>query len=75
MPISLFGFQIKRAKAPELPAIIPATTDDGAVVVSGGGVYGQFVDLDGTVRTEGELINKYREMSEHQKWNLPLKVL
>lgn len=62
----LFGFEIKRAnRQDDLPAIIPPITDDGAVVVNGGGVYGQFIDMDGTVRTEGELINKYREMAEH----------
>ena len=39
--------------------------DDGAVVVSEGGVYGTYVDLDGSIRTEAELVNKYRDMAQH----------
>lgn len=38
--------------------------DDGAAVVQNGGVFGVYVDLDGTVRGEAELVNKYREISE-----------
>mgnify|MGYP003348240368 FL=1 len=34
-----------------------------AVIVAAGGSYGTYVDLDGTVRTEAELVTKYREMS------------
>src|ERR1019366_1739098 len=61
----IFGFEIKRQKAPDLPAIVSPQQDDGAVVVSGGGVFGQVLDLHGSVRTEAELINKYREMAEN----------
>ena len=35
------------------------------MVVQAGGVYGTYVDLDGSIRTETELVTKYREMSEH----------
>jgi hypothetical protein len=63
----IFGFIIKRKKLPDLPAIAPVVSDDGAVNVrsSGPSNYAVFVDLDGTVRSESELINKYREMAEH----------
>lgn len=62
--MNLFGFEIKR-KIPEEPAVsfAPELKDDGAVVVAAGGVYGTFVDLDGTARTEAELVAKYREIS------------
>ena len=43
----------------------PRQDDDGAVLVAAGGNYGTYVDLDGTVRTEAELINKYRDMAEY----------
>lgn len=60
----LFGFEIKR-KENEKPAesFVPPNKEDGAVVVAEGGVYGQYVDMDGSVRTESELVNRYRDMS------------
>ena len=61
----LFGFEFKRAVDTEqtAPSFAPKETDDGAVIVAAGGSYGTYVDLDGTVRTEAELVTKYREMS------------
>jgi hypothetical protein len=61
----LFGFEFKRTtKEPELPSFSPTKdTDDGALVISAGGAYGTYVDLDGTVRSEAELVTKYREMA------------
>lgn len=60
----LFGFEIKR-KQEEPISFAPKTEDDGAVVVAEGGVYGTYVDLDGSIKTEAELVNKYREMAQH----------
>lgn len=60
----LFGFEFKRQTEVEVaPSFAPKDADDGAVVVAAGGAYGTYVDLDGTVRTEAELVTKYREMS------------
>ena len=61
----LFGFEFKRKQTEkELPSFAPPKdSDDGAVVISAGGSYGTYVDLDGTVRSEAELVTKYREMS------------
>ena len=60
----LFGFEFKRETPAEVaPSFAPKDADDGAVVVAAGGAYGTYVDLDGTVRTEAELVTKYREMS------------
>jgi Bacteriophage T4-like portal protein (Gp20) len=61
----LFGFEFrKKVKEQELPSFTPpSNSDDGAVVVSAGGAFGTYVDLDGTVRSEAELVTKYREMS------------
>jgi len=68
--IQLFGFEIKKKSSEEeknnqLPSFAPKETDDGAVVVAAGGAFGTAIDLDGTVRTEAELVTKYREMSLH----------
>jgi hypothetical protein len=62
--MELFGFEISR-KGPPSASFAPKLQDDGAMVVAEGGVYGTYVDLDGSVRTEAELVNKYREMSAH----------
>ena len=62
----LFGFEFKRKVEPiDIPSFTPKAADDGAMVVAEGGVYGTFVDLDGAVRTEAELVNKYREIAMH----------
>ena len=61
----LLGFEFKRIKKDiDLKSFAPSQDiDDGAVVVAAGGAYGTYVDLDGTVRSEAELVTKYREMS------------
>ena len=65
--MDLFGFQINRKKeekeAQKLVSFVPPSNDDGALTVAAGGVYGTYVDLDGSVRTEAELVNKYRAIS------------
>jgi hypothetical protein len=68
--MNLFGFEIKRAgddqqQQRDTPSFAPPTADDGAVVVAAGGAYGTYVDLEGTVKSEAELVNRYREMSMH----------
>lgn len=60
----LFGWEFKRKKEIEpLASFAPKEQEDGAVVIAAGGSFGTYVDLDGTVRTEAELVTKYREMS------------
>lgn len=64
--MELFGWSIKRKKEEvinDLPSFAPRENDDGAVVIAAGGAFGTYVDLDGTVRTEAELVTKYREMA------------
>ena len=63
--MELFGFEFKRKeKEVDLPSFVEESdVDDGAVVISAGGAYGTYVDLDGTVRSEAELVTRYREMA------------
>jgi len=62
--MELFGFEFKRkVEVDSQPSFAPKDTDDGALVISAGGSFGTYVDLDGTVRTEAELVTKYREMA------------
>jgi hypothetical protein len=63
--MKLFGFEINREseKQLDIPSFAPRETDDGALVVSAGGTYGTYLDLEGSARTEAEIVAKYREMS------------
>lgn len=66
MAWNLFGFQIERTKkgVEEQPKTFAVPqTDDGAVVIQSGAYYGTYVDLDGVVRNEIELITRYRTMA------------
>lgn len=64
-----FGIEIRRATddLKSVPSFVPRETDDGATAVAAGGAYGTYVDLDGSIRTEASLINKYREMVMNQE--------
>jgi len=63
MAIQLFGFEFKRKDEQPVESFAPPINDDGAVVVAAGGAYGTYIDLDGTARTESELVSKYREIA------------
>jgi hypothetical protein len=63
MAVALFGFEIKRKDEKPIESFAPTINDDGAVIVAAGGAYGTYIDLDGTARTESELVSKYREIS------------
>ena len=61
----LFGFEIKRSEEEQEQQAVsfaPPVEDDGAVLVAAGGVYGTYVDLEGSAKTEAELVTKYRDM-------------
>ena len=65
--VQLFGFEISRKKKQESEeeskTFALPQNDDGAVTIQSGAYYGTYVDLDGVVRNEIELITRYREMS------------
>lgn len=64
--VRFFGFELKRAGTPDsAPSFVPRESDDGALTVAPAGVYGTYLDLDGSVRSEAALVNKYREMAAH----------
>ena len=58
-------FQIKRPDG----TVRFAVGNDGALTVTSsgitGGAYGTFLDIEGTAKTEAELITKYRQMEMH----------
>lgn len=60
----LFGFEIKRASDQnEIPTFVEKQNDEGAINLAVGGAYGQYIDLDGTIRTEAQLVTRYRDMA------------
>ena len=65
--MELFGFEINRKKEKKdqekLQSFVPPTNDDGSLSVTSGGVYGTYLDLSGQVRTESELVGKYRAIA------------
>lgn len=66
--VQLFGFEIKKSNEEKkeqevVKTFIPAQTEDGAMEVATGGVYGTYLDLQGSIKNESQLVNKYREMS------------
>ena len=76
--MELFGFEITR-KRDELRAtevdkkaasFVPPVDDDGTPVIQSqpggfitGGAYGSYIDMEGGIKNEGELIKRYREIS------------
>ena len=60
-----FGFEINRKKkGPERPSFVPDTESDGAGVITTGGHFGVYLDLDGDkAKTEIDLLLKYRDVA------------
>lgn len=72
MALKLFGFNlgakdIVKVEEPQQAsfALPTAALDDGAVTITQNAHFGTYVDLEGSVRNELELITRYREMSNH----------
>jgi len=66
--MNLFGFEIRRKqdKEEQPKSFAPPLNDDGAVNVEAtavGGTYGYFLDIEGSAKTESELITRYRSMA------------
>lgn len=79
MAIKLFGFtlgkqDIVQVQSPEQPsfALPTETMDDGAVTITQNAHYGTYVDLEGSVRNEIELVTRYREMANHPELEMAI---
>ena len=68
--MNLLGFSFQRIK-PQIDvnpvanaalSFVEKNTDSTAAVISASASYGTYVDLQGTIKTEAELITKYRDM-------------
>ena len=79
MAIKLFGFtlgkkDIVQVQPPEQASFSLPTEamDDGAVTITSNPYYGTYVDLEGAVRNELELISRYREMANHPELEMAI---
>ena len=79
MAVKLFGFtlgkkDIVQVQAPEQPSFALPTEalDDGAVTITQNAHYGTYVDLEGSVRNEIELVTRYREMANHPELEMAI---
>lgn len=79
MAIKLFGFtlgkkDIVQVQQPEQAsfALPTESIDDGAVTITSNAYYGTYVDLEGSVRNELELITRYREMANHPECEMAI---
>ena len=73
--MELFGFKIERAKKTPDPqqAFTPPVADDGTSVVTAGGFFGQYLDQEGTAKSEADLIQRYREVSLHPECDMAVE--
>jgi len=79
MGIKLFGFtlgskDVVKQQSPDQPSFTLPTEalDDGAVTITQNAYYGTYVDLEGAVRNELELITRYREMANHPELEMAI---
>jgi hypothetical protein len=64
--MQIFGFEIARKKEASQLTVIAPTNDDGALTVnSAAGYYAQVINLDATVKSENDLIRRYREVAQY----------
>ena len=65
MAIKLFGFKIGKdePQQDQIKSFVPPNDHEDSTSVVGGGIYGTYVDLEGQVRNDADLIKKYREMA------------
>lgn len=73
--VALFGFEISRISDKEkekLVSFVPKQEDDGATTIQAGGVYGTYVDLDGSIKNEAELVTKYRDAAQQPEMDMAI---
>ena len=71
----LFGFNITRVKPqtdPKQQFSMPQA-DDGTQVVAAGGFFGSYLDMEGTAKTEQDLIRRYREIALHPECDMAIE--
>jgi hypothetical protein len=64
--MNVFGFEIQRKKQAQPQSVVAPISDDGSTVVNGAaGYYAQVMNLDTVIKTENDLIRRYREIAQY----------
>ena len=71
----LFGFSITKLKAKADPkqSFTTSQADDGTQTVAAGGFLGSYMDMEGTAKTEQDLIRRYREIAIHPECDMAIE--
>ena len=71
----LFGFSITRQKKTADPkqSFTQPQVDDGTTTIAAGGYFGQYLDMEGTAKTEQDLIRRYREIALHPECDMAIE--
>src|SRR6056300_245672 len=66
--MDIFGFEIKRKKDQQPKgAVVAPAVDDGSTLIASNtaAYYGATLDLEGTIKTENDLIRRYRQVAQY----------
>lgn len=68
--MELFGWKVKWAEEEQQKdenrvSFVAPQRDDGATTVAAGATSASYIDLEGTIKTEAELVDRYRSMAMH----------
>jgi len=71
----LFGFSITRSKKTADPkqSFTQPQADDGTQTIAAAGYFGQYLDMEGTAKTEQDLIRRYREIALHPECDMAIE--
>ena len=70
----IFGFEIKRSQPKQNSQSFTApTADDGVQTIMGGGHFGTYLDQEGKIHNEADLIRRYREVSMHPECDMAVE--
>ncbi len=71
----LYGWTFKQPDKTkrDLGSFAPRIEEDGASVVSEGGATGSYVDLEGSAKSEAELVTRYRGMAQQPECDLAIQ--
>lgn len=59
-----FGLKLKKKEPKEdLKSFVPREEDDGALTITPSGIYGEYLDLEGKVYSDHELVSRYRDLA------------
>lgn len=75
-PLALVSASEKKEEPAEAKSFIPKEAEDGSTVITAGGYFGQYVDIDGTaVASDYDLILKYRNAAEQPECDMAVNYI